>query len=92
MTSRCGSDVQVIFAFYLALFQGMARMKSGLHKKLKFGSIVGLRLGWQVLAYFFVVSGVWPVTSSHPSLHALSLNPSANGGPAQGCISFKIRQ
>lgn len=62
--------IQVIFSFYLALFQGMGRMKSGLHKKLRFSSILGLRLGFELLAYFFIVSLVsvqlTPVSLLHP--------------------------
>jgi hypothetical protein len=48
--------LQVIFAFYIALFGGMARMKSGLQDKLRFTTMLKFRLGWPLLAYFFIVS------------------------------------
>ncbi|WVQ95470.1 hypothetical protein IAU59_002567 [Kwoniella sp. CBS 9459] len=44
----------IIFAFYLALFGGMARMKSGLQQRIRFTSMLRLRLGWPLLAYFFL--------------------------------------
>ncbi|WVF67907.1 hypothetical protein IAT40_002669 [Kwoniella sp. CBS 6097] len=44
----------VIFAFYIALFGGIARMKSGLQQRIKFTSMLRLRLGWPLLAYFFI--------------------------------------
>ncbi|WVR08673.1 hypothetical protein IAU60_005731 [Kwoniella sp. DSM 27419] len=44
----------IIFAFYVALFGGQARMKSGLQQRLKFPSMLALRLGWPLLAYFFI--------------------------------------
>ncbi|WVQ63400.1 uncharacterized protein L199_001553 [Kwoniella botswanensis] len=44
----------IIFAFYLCLFGGIARMKSGLNSTLKMSSMFGLRLGWPLLAYFFI--------------------------------------
>ncbi|OCF36034.1 hypothetical protein I316_02530 [Kwoniella heveanensis BCC8398] len=44
----------IIFAFYLALFGGMARMKSGLQQRIKFTSMLRLRMGWPLLAYFFI--------------------------------------
>ncbi|OCF78731.1 hypothetical protein I204_00675 [Kwoniella mangroviensis CBS 8886] len=44
----------IIFAFYLCLFGGIARMKSGLNSRLKMSSMLGLRLGWPLLAYFFI--------------------------------------
>lgn len=33
-------------------------MKTGLHSKLKFRSILALRLGWPIGTYFFLVSQV----------------------------------
>ncbi|WWC72650.1 uncharacterized protein I206_106614 [Kwoniella pini CBS 10737] len=44
----------IIFAFYICLFGGMARMKSGLQSRLKMSSMFALRLGWPLLAYFFI--------------------------------------
>ncbi|WWC98465.1 hypothetical protein V866_005356 [Kwoniella sp. B9012] len=44
----------IIFAFYLCLFGGIARMKSGLNSRLKMSSMLRLRLGWPLLAYFFI--------------------------------------
>ncbi|WWC92395.1 uncharacterized protein L201_007352 [Kwoniella dendrophila CBS 6074] len=44
----------IIFAFYLCLFGGMARMKSGLNTRLKMSSMFAIRLGWPLLAYFFI--------------------------------------
>ncbi|WWC65254.1 uncharacterized protein I303_107871 [Kwoniella dejecticola CBS 10117] len=44
----------IIFAFYICLFGGIARMKSGLQSRLKMSSMLVLRLGWPLLAYFFL--------------------------------------
>ncbi|WVW80760.1 hypothetical protein I302_102746 [Kwoniella bestiolae CBS 10118] len=44
----------LIFAFYLCLFGGMARMKSGLNSRLKMSSMFAIRFGWPLLAYFFL--------------------------------------
>nr|XP_031862594.1 uncharacterized protein CI109_002092 [Kwoniella shandongensis]KAA5529666.1 hypothetical protein CI109_002092 [Kwoniella shandongensis] len=44
----------IIFAFYLAQYGGIARMKSGLQSRLRFSSMLKLRLGWPLLAYFFL--------------------------------------
>jgi hypothetical protein len=46
---------QVIFAFYWTLFQAQGRMKSGLHSKLRFSSILTLRILLPIAAYFFLV-------------------------------------
>jgi DMSO/TMAO reductase YedYZ heme-binding membrane subunit len=52
---RRGTDTQIIFGFYWTLFQAMGRMKAGLEKKLKFSSMLILRLAMPILAYFFFV-------------------------------------
>ena len=46
---------QIIFSFYLTLFAGIARMKSGLMQKLTFRSMMGLRIAWPLIAFFFLV-------------------------------------
>ena len=45
----------MIFAFYIAFYGAIARKKSGLNEKLTFKSLLVLRLGWPVTAYFFMV-------------------------------------
>lgn len=46
----------MIFAFYVAFYGAIARMKTGLAGKLKFGSFLGIRIPWPLIAYFFLVS------------------------------------
>jgi len=54
--SDLDAGFQVIFAFYIAFYGGVGRMKSGLSEKLTMRSMLMLRLGWPLLAYFFLVS------------------------------------
>ncbi|WRT70773.1 uncharacterized protein IL334_007772 [Kwoniella shivajii] len=44
----------IIFAFYLCMYGGISRMKSGLGTRLRMSSMLGIRLGWPLLAYFFI--------------------------------------
>ncbi|KAK8850591.1 hypothetical protein IAR55_004510 [Kwoniella newhampshirensis] len=44
----------IIFAFYIAQYGHISRMKSGLGPKLRFSSMIKLRLGWPLIAYFFM--------------------------------------
>ncbi|KAL7423027.1 hypothetical protein Q5752_002326 [Cryptotrichosporon argae] len=44
----------VIFAFYVALFAGQARMKTSLGAKLAFPSMLWFRLAWPVFCYFWM--------------------------------------
>ncbi|KAK4689248.1 hypothetical protein P7C73_g850, partial [Tremellales sp. Uapishka_1] len=44
----------VIFAFYICLYGGISRMKSGLQNRLTWRSMIGLRLGWPIFAYFWM--------------------------------------
>ncbi|ORY31253.1 hypothetical protein BCR39DRAFT_527132 [Naematelia encephala] len=44
----------VIFAFYIAMFGGIGRNKSGLTAKLTLPAMLGLRVGWPLIAYFIM--------------------------------------
>lgn len=52
----------LIFTFIFAMFQAMARMKTGLQKKLSFGSLLGLRFSSTLVAYFFLVSRMFDLS------------------------------
>lgn len=46
---------KIIFAFFLVLFMAQNRMQTGLQSKLKFKSVLALRVFMPIMTYFFLV-------------------------------------